>query len=221
MAFPSVTAAYSRSALGGRHGRLVLPHALTATEWNLYAHDRVLPLRYQKLGDSDQTPFSQQLLEAISAANGTYVMSGSEGDSEQSLRKIIKTKRKKSGLAAKRAAKLRASLQPDETDPDNPSPQASRSTRIKTPTSGVVHLLQGGHWFKIGKSVNPDKRLTQIKLQIPFAVEVMHVIRAANPLAAEAHWHRHFASLRQNGEWFYSPTPRSTSSKACPKCSQC
>lgn len=214
LAFPSVTAVYSRSALGGRHGRLVLPHALTATEWNLYAHERELPPRYQKPGDSDQTPFSQQLLDAIRAANGSYVMSAGEGDTEQSLRKVVgfffhgfqvaplKAKGKKSGVAAKRAAKLRASLQPGETDPDNIAPQASRSTRTKVPAPGVVYLLKAGGHFKIGMSTNPDKRIGQIKLQLPYPVEVMHTIRAANPLAAEAHWHRRFAALRQNGEWF-------------------
>jgi hypothetical protein len=66
----------------------------------------------------------------------------------------------------------------------------------------VVYLLQAGEHFKIGKSVDLNKRLGQIKLQLPYPVEVVHVIQAANPLQAEAHWHKHFASLRRNGEWF-------------------
>jgi hypothetical protein len=78
----------------------------------------------------------------------------------------------------------------------------SKRSKSKSQTEGVVYLLKAGPHFKIGKSVAFDKRLGQIKLQLPYAVEVVHTIRAANVSEVESYWHRRFASLRQNGEWF-------------------
>lgn len=66
----------------------------------------------------------------------------------------------------------------------------------------MVYLLQAGPFFKIGKSIVFDKRFTQIKLQLPYAVQVVHIIKAANPTEVESHWHRRFAAQRRNGEWF-------------------
>jgi hypothetical protein len=160
------------------------------------------------------TPFSDELMAAIAAANGTYVMPGTEGDTEHSLRKIkdfffhgvqvasLKRKRKKLGVAAKRAAQLRSNLQQSESDFGNETVGGSRSARANVPVEGVVYMLQAGDYFKIGMSINLDKRLSQIKLQLPFPVEVVHVIQVAHALQAEAHWHRRFAALRRNGEWF-------------------
>lgn len=107
--------------------------------------------------------------------------------------------KKQRSLAYYYSAVHSSTLGSDEAETDAALPTPKKS---KVPVAGVVYMLQGGQWFKIGKSVNPDKRLTQIKLQIPFPVEVVHTIRAADPLKAEAHWHRRFAALRQNGEWF-------------------
>lgn len=221
LAFPSVTAVYVRHAQWGRNGRLFLPHAFTTSEWNLYTQKRVLPPRFQRPNDFAMTPFSDELMEAIRVANGTYVMPGAAGDTEQSLRSIKNfffdgfdvtplKKRKKSSLAAKRAAQRRASLLGSLglTESDNSedvSPTASRAARTrktKMPLPGVVYLLQGGSYFKIGKSVDFEKRLGQIKLQLPYLVEVVHTIRATNPSQVETHWHRRFAPLRRNGEWF-------------------
>lgn len=190
LAFPPVVAVYKRVPQWGQDGRLLMPHALTTMEWNLYAQKQVLPLRFQLLGGSAPTPFSNELMEAIRAEGGTFVMSGAEGDTEGSLRKIkgfffvgfhvssLETKRRKSGLTAK------------------------KPVGAKEPVEGIVYLLKAGPHFKIGKTINFEKRLGQIKLLLPDPVEVVHTIRAANPSAVESHWHRRFAPLRRNGEWF-------------------
>lgn len=67
---------------------------------------------------------------------------------------------------------------------------------------GLVYLLRAGPYFKIGKSVSFEKRLSQIKLQMPDPVEVVHIMCAANPTQAETYWHRRFGAKQRNGEWF-------------------
>lgn len=199
LAFPPVVGVYGRVAQWGRHGRLLIPHALTAAEWNLYTQKQVVPLRFQKQNANSLAPssiFSHELIEAVRGSNGTHVMPNVLGDTDQRLRPIrdffflgfqvnsLKAKRKKARRAAQRPA------------------LSNKGAKSQEAVAGVVYLLKGGPFFKIGKSIDFEKRLGQIKLQIPYAVEVVHVIRAAHPLQAEAHWHRRFASLRQNGEWF-------------------
>lgn len=197
LAFPPVTAVYIRHAQHGRNGRLLMPHALTTTEWNLFTQKQVLPPRFQRPSDTAQTLFSDELIAAIREANGAYVMPGAEGDTERSLRKIrnfffdgfdvasLRKRKKKPGSSAARSA--------------------THPARAKVPTEGkegVVYLLRAGPFFKIGKSTVFEKRLGQIKLQLPHAVEVVHVIQAAHPSQAEAQWHGRFAARRLNGEWF-------------------
>ena len=201
LAFPPVTAVYIRHAQHGRNGRLLMPHALSTTEWNLYTQKQVLPLRFRRPSDFAPTRFSDELIEAVQAAGGTYVMPGAEGDTEHSLRRIrdfffdgfdvasLRKRKKKPGSSAARSAKSSA--------------RAFGGARAPAEAKeGVVYLLRAGPFFKIGKSIVFEKRLGQIKLQLPHAVEVVHVIQAAHPSQAESHWHRRFAARRLNGEWF-------------------
>lgn len=193
LAYPPVLAVFNREASLGRHGRLLMPHVLTTTEWNLYAQQRVEPLRFQHEG-FERTAFSRELMAALQSSDDAYVMAAVEGDTEQSLRSIrsfffygfqagTPKKKRKSKAATKRAA-------------------ASKSADPKMPVEGVVYMLQAGQHFKIGKSINPNKRIGQLKTQLPHAITVVHIIRAAHPSQAESHWHRRFASRRLNGEWF-------------------
>lgn len=193
LAYPPVTAVFNREARIGRLGRLLMPHVLTMSEWNLYAQQRVEPLRFQQEG-FERSVFSRELMAAIQSSSDAYVMAPVEGDTEASLRSLrgfffygfnagTPKKRRKSKAASKRAA-------------------SSKLVEPKTPVEGVVYMLQAGQHFKIGKSVNPNKRIGQLKTQLPYAVTVVHTIRAANPAQVESHWHRRFASKRLNGEWF-------------------
>ena len=83
-----------------------------------------------------------------------------------------------------------------------PAPQGNKGTSTGEAIAGIVYLLKAGPFFKIGKTVDFEKRLGQIKLQLPYSVEVVHKIQAANLSHVENYWHRRFASRRQNGEWF-------------------
>lgn len=70
------------------------------------------------------------------------------------------------------------------------------------PHVGFVYLLRAGPFYKIGKSKDPEKRIKQIKLQLPYPVEIVHVVASSNMSYLETHWHKQFSEKRTNGEWF-------------------
>jgi len=65
-----------------------------------------------------------------------------------------------------------------------------------------VYLLKSGRHYKIGKTKKFDKRIGQLKIQLPEKVEVVHKIPTRDEHQEEQHWHRKFAHKRKNGEWF-------------------
>lgn len=202
LAFPPVVAVYARNVQIGRGGRMLLPHVLSANEWNLYVQKREVPLRFRQPNPLDslhtlsmpRPSFDQELLEAVHGSGGSYVMPCILSQDEEGVRRVrdfvfqgfqapsSKRKKKRSAKSAKQAV----------------SPKAATGG----PVEGVVYLLRAGPHFKIGKSINFEKRLTQIKLQLPDRAEVVHVIRTSNPSQTESFWHCRFAAKRLNGEWF-------------------
>lgn len=68
--------------------------------------------------------------------------------------------------------------------------------------TGIVYLVKAGPFYKIGRASDFERRPGQIKLQLPYPVEVVHKIQAADAPQFECHWHERFAAQRQNGEWF-------------------
>jgi hypothetical protein len=68
--------------------------------------------------------------------------------------------------------------------------------------AGFVYFLQGGGYVKIGIAKNIDNRLEQIKPQLPFVSQLLHVIKTNDTQLCETQWHRHFQKNRTNGEWF-------------------
>ncbi len=67
---------------------------------------------------------------------------------------------------------------------------------------GWIYMLQAGNCYKIGKATKLDRRIYQLKIQLPFKVELVHAIRTDDIDHAERHWHRRFEAKRMNGEWF-------------------
>jgi hypothetical protein len=65
----------------------------------------------------------------------------------------------------------------------------------------VIHAV-GSNYYKIGKSINPDRRLLQIAPQMPFSTRYVKVWRSNFMSLAESHLHEWFKAKRANGEWF-------------------
>jgi hypothetical protein len=70
---------------------------------------------------------------------------------------------------------------------------------------GYVYLLRSGTHYKIGKSKDVNRRLTQISPKTPLPVELVHTIPTDNMAWAEHTLHEQYASFRTNGEWFALP----------------
>jgi hypothetical protein len=71
-------------------------------------------------------------------------------------------------------------------------------------TNGFVYLV-GNHEekkYKIGVSLNPQKRESQIKTELPFKIFPIHKIRCEEPYKSEKILHEKFSNKRLNGEWF-------------------
>jgi len=93
-------------------------------------------------------------------------------------------------------------------NPNPPAPAKSQQPASEAPPAGgegaggVVYLLQAGPFFKIGKATDLNKRVRQIKLQLPYPVTVVHKIQSRDITCTERFWHKRFASQRAHGEWF-------------------
>lgn len=85
---------------------------------------------------------------------------------------------------------------PDLARAERPAGVARRSR------PGVIYLAKGNDSYKIGRSSSFAHREHHLTLKLPFPVEVVHKIQAADSVAAERFWHERFAALRVRGEWF-------------------
>lgn len=66
-----------------------------------------------------------------------------------------------------------------------------------------VYLLKCGEYFKIGRTNNIDRRMEQLRIQLPHIPEVLHTIRTNVPAYTERLFHEKFSQFRLNGEWFH------------------
>lgn len=67
---------------------------------------------------------------------------------------------------------------------------------------GYIYLLHCGPYYKIGRTVDLEKRLPQLAIQLPYKPELIHTIASKTPDLTEDFFHRIFAEKRMNGEWF-------------------
>jgi len=86
-------------------------------------------------------------------------------------------------------------------DPEENSKLGSKAKRFGP---GYVYLIRqkGTNTCKIGISINPDYRLTQIDHAVPFDVELVHQILVPSMRRSEDLWHNLFRRWRLKGEWF-------------------
>ena len=83
-------------------------------------------------------------------------------------------------------------------------PEQSPTAEVAPPSPnyGHVYLLKAGIYFKIGQSSDLEKRVKSINVALPDKATLEHAISTDDPPGIEAYWHRRFADLRANGEWF-------------------
>ena len=70
---------------------------------------------------------------------------------------------------------------------------------------GYVYLLGGAvggvNFYKIGRTVDPEARVRQLGIQLPFPVSVEHTIPCEDHKVSELALHDLYAIKRANGEW--------------------
>lgn len=80
---------------------------------------------------------------------------------------------------------------------------AATDSPTSTARPGYVYVLgTPDGYYKIGLSRVLLRRVADIRLQLPYQVELIHLIATQNMGAAERDLHQRFASCRMNGEWF-------------------
>jgi len=67
---------------------------------------------------------------------------------------------------------------------------------------GEVYVFKSGRYFKIGKTKDTVRRGSEIRIQLPEKVNLIHSIKTDDPSGIESYWHNRFESKRMNGEWF-------------------
>lgn len=81
-------------------------------------------------------------------------------------------------------------------------PHNKEENELLLKNKGYVYLLRARDYYKIGRSKDFKRRLREIKLQLPFPVEQVHVVMVDDMLELENLWHQRFKAKRKNGEWF-------------------
>jgi hypothetical protein len=69
-------------------------------------------------------------------------------------------------------------------------------------SENYVYLLEFGEYYKIGSSINVERRFNEIKTIMPEKGKIVHSIKTGDPAGIEAYWHKYFADQRVRGEWF-------------------
>lgn len=94
----------------------------------------------------------------------------------------------------------------DDIDDHNRSVDSSRESAVKASKCndrGVIYLLRSNvGYFKIGKSINLDRRVGQHLRDYPVSLDVIHVIHVMRMTKCETHLLSLFADKRLQGEWF-------------------
>ena len=73
-----------------------------------------------------------------------------------------------------------------------------------TDTTDYVYIIRMGRnkLFKIGKTNDPQGRLTSLQTASPFKLSMFNLFQADNASAAEESLHAAFRDCRMEGEWF-------------------
>src|SRR3989344_3097663 len=78
----------------------------------------------------------------------------------------------------------------------------NEAENVPTESIGEVYLFKSGRYYKSGKTNDTVRRGTELRIQLPEKMDLVHSIKTDDPSGVEAYWHRRFESKRMNGEWF-------------------
>lgn len=79
-------------------------------------------------------------------------------------------------------------------------PHPPKQRRVE---AGFVYLIRGVNGaYKIGKTKNPQKRISTLNVKLPFEIEPVCIIQTDDMNNLEAQLHYQFNEKRGNGEWF-------------------
>lgn len=67
---------------------------------------------------------------------------------------------------------------------------------------GSVYLFKSGKYYKIGKTGDTVRRGSELRVQLPERIDLIHSIKTDDPSGVEVYWHKRFEEKRMNGEWF-------------------
>lgn len=67
---------------------------------------------------------------------------------------------------------------------------------------GEVYLFKSGRYYKIGKTNDSVRRGSELRIQLPENLHLIHSIRTDDPSGIETYWHKRYNAKRMNGEWF-------------------
>src|SRR4051812_30367856 len=95
-----------------------------------------------------------------------------------------------------------AGMLPAMSDSENGRIEFERVARYM-PGVDYIYFIQAGTNgpIKIGRSINPNKRMKQLQDYNPFELHLIQCLVDGN-IQKEAALHMHFASARMRGEWF-------------------
>jgi len=73
--------------------------------------------------------------------------------------------------------------------------------------TGYVYLIGSERygWYKIGKSINPDIRVQDLGILLPFKVDLYGLWGTGDHSRLESSFHREYQPYNINGEWFTFP----------------
>jgi hypothetical protein len=90
----------------------------------------------------------------------------------------------------------------DYQDITSPKPSIYPAPPNWQDKSGYVYLVHDGALYKIGISVQPDKRIQQLKYENGRPCTILVLIETENYRALEGQLHERFSNKRVKGEWF-------------------
>lgn len=77
-------------------------------------------------------------------------------------------------------------------------------TELEGRITGYIYLIHCKEFdaYKIGRAKRPFQRSSTLQIQLPYPIEIVHLIPAEDPIKAEKYLHAMFEPERLNGEWF-------------------